>query len=105
MERNEEEFAKYLQAFAQDVWQQLMKVSQAPGQVRRGGARSRADRERLGRVRRVALRLACVQRRAALFAPARAPSVVRRCLAATLAHQSTAPACPPHHSAACPPAC
>ena len=27
-----------LQAFSQDVWTQLMKVSQAPGQVRRGGA-------------------------------------------------------------------
>ncbi|PSC72253.1 Exportin-2 [Micractinium conductrix] len=32
MERNEEEFAKFLQAFSQDVWTQLMKVSQAPGQ-------------------------------------------------------------------------
>lgn len=35
MERNEEEFAKFLQTFSQDVWTQLMKVSQAPGQVRR----------------------------------------------------------------------
>lgn len=34
MERNEEEFAKFLQTFTQDVWTQLMKVSQAPGQVR-----------------------------------------------------------------------
>ena len=33
MERNEEEFAKFLQTFTQDVWQQLVKVSQAPGQV------------------------------------------------------------------------
>jgi exportin-2 (importin alpha re-exporter) len=32
MERNEEEFAKFLQTFTQDVWTQLMKVSQAPGQ-------------------------------------------------------------------------
>ena len=37
MERNEEEFAKFLQTFTQDVWTQLMKVSQAPGQVRAGG--------------------------------------------------------------------
>ncbi|KAI3438113.1 hypothetical protein D9Q98_000554 [Chlorella vulgaris] len=34
MERNEEEFAKFLQTFTQDVWTQLMKVSQAPGQDR-----------------------------------------------------------------------
>jgi hypothetical protein len=33
LERNEEEFAKYLQAFSQDVWTQLMKVGRAPGQV------------------------------------------------------------------------
>lgn len=39
MERNEEEFAKFLQTFTQDVWTQLMKVSQAPGQV--GGGRGR----------------------------------------------------------------
>lgn len=32
MERNEEEFAKFLSTFSQDVWTQLMKVSQAPGQ-------------------------------------------------------------------------
>lgn len=37
MERNEEEFAKFLQTFTQDVWTQLMRVSQAPGQVRAGG--------------------------------------------------------------------
>ena len=37
MERNEEEFAKFLQTFTQDVWQQLVKVSQAPGQVRGAG--------------------------------------------------------------------
>ena len=36
MERNEEEFAKFLQTFTQDVWTQLMKVSQAPGQVGAG---------------------------------------------------------------------
>ncbi|GAB4819020.1 hypothetical protein N2152v2_006066 [Parachlorella kessleri] len=32
MEKNEEEFAKFLQTFVQDVWTQLMKVSQRPGQ-------------------------------------------------------------------------
>lgn len=32
MERNEEEFAKFLQTFVQDVWTQLIKVSQAPVQ-------------------------------------------------------------------------
>jgi hypothetical protein len=36
MERNEDEFAKFLQTFTQDVWTQLMKVSQAPGQVGEG---------------------------------------------------------------------
>lgn len=44
MEKNEEEFAKFLQTFVQDVWTQLMAVSQRPGQVRGvcgggGGAR------------------------------------------------------------------
>ena len=38
MEKNEEEFAKFLQTFVQDVWTQLMAVSQRPGQVPRGGA-------------------------------------------------------------------
>ncbi len=33
MEKNEEEFAKFLQTFVQDVWTQLMVVSQRPGQV------------------------------------------------------------------------
>jgi hypothetical protein len=42
MERNEEEFAKYLQTFTTDVWGQLMKVSQNPGQVRRH-SRQQAD--------------------------------------------------------------
>ena len=34
MELNEEEFAKYLGTFAQDVWTQLTRVTLAPGQVR-----------------------------------------------------------------------
>ncbi len=33
IEINEEEFAKYLQTFAQDVWTQLTHVSLNPGQV------------------------------------------------------------------------
>lgn len=40
MEKNEEEFEKYLQRFASDVWQLLVGVSQKPGQVSvDGGAR------------------------------------------------------------------
>ena len=34
MELNEEEFAKYLGTFAQDVWTQLTRVTLAPGQAR-----------------------------------------------------------------------
>ena len=34
MELNEEEFAKYLATFAQDVWTQLTRVTLNPGQVR-----------------------------------------------------------------------
>lgn len=46
-ERNEEEFAKFLQTFVQDVWNLLFKISQNPGQVRErrrggGGSPSRA---------------------------------------------------------------
>lgn len=33
MEKNEEEFEKYLQRFASDVWQLLVGVTQKPGQV------------------------------------------------------------------------
>ena len=39
MELNEEEFAKYLGTFAQDVWTQLTRVTLNPGQV---GARAGA---------------------------------------------------------------
>lgn len=35
IEINEEEFAKYLNTFAQDVWTQLTQVSLNPGQVSR----------------------------------------------------------------------
>ena len=40
MERNEEEFAKFLQTFVQDIWTLLLKVTQDKGQVR-GGAGGR----------------------------------------------------------------
>ena len=36
LEKNEEEFAKFLQTFVQDVWALLMTVSLKPGQVRAG---------------------------------------------------------------------
>jgi hypothetical protein len=36
--QNEEEFSKFLQTFVEAVWTQLLKVSQAPGQVGRGRA-------------------------------------------------------------------
>lgn len=36
LEINEDEFAKFLQAFATDAWSLLVKVSLKPGQVRAG---------------------------------------------------------------------
>ena len=51
LERNEEEFAQYLGTFVQDVWEQLMRVTQAQGQVwgwlcsfGRGGCTTRVER-------------------------------------------------------------
>lgn len=37
MEINEDEFQRYLQTFVADVWSLLLKITSAPGQVRRSG--------------------------------------------------------------------